>query len=62
VVCIGALLLAELEHVRKGNTAVCSFDKTNPKISAYGIHDWRHNQLHIEEKDVTTIQTGGQKM
>jgi hypothetical protein len=43
-------------------TAVRSFDKTSPKISEYGIHDWLYNQLHIEEKDVTTIQIDGQKM
>ena len=54
--------MAELEDVRKGNTTVCSFDKTNPKISAYRMDDWLHNQLHIEEKDVTTIQIDGQKM
>jgi len=38
------------------NTAVCSFDLKNPRISALDIHEWIFEQLHAPENVVTMVQ------
>ena len=40
---------------------VCIFDTTNPRISAYEIREWIHEQLHVSEQSLTMIQIDGIK-
>ena len=42
-------------------TIVCSFEPSSPKISAYDIHEWIFEQLHIPEQLVRMIQIDGTK-
>jgi len=41
------------------NTLVFVFDMRSPRISAYHIHEWIHENLHLEEDDIRTLQIGG---
>ena len=41
------------------NTLVCIFDMRSPRISAYLIHEWIHENLHLEEDDIRTLQIDG---
>jgi len=43
------------------NTLVCIFDPRSPRISAYDIHEWIHDQVHVREDTVSTIQINGTK-
>ena len=43
----------------KKKTLVCSFDHQSPRTSAYQIHEWIHNVLHVSEPTVTMIQIDG---
>ena len=40
---------------------VCIFDPTSPRISAYEIHEWIHEQIQISEQSLTMIQIDGIK-
>jgi hypothetical protein len=40
---------------------VCSFDPRSPRISAYDIHEWIHDQLRVREDTICTIQIDGAK-
>jgi len=40
---------------------ICIFDPTSPRISAYEIHEWIHEQLQISEQSLTVIQIDGIK-
>ena len=35
---------------------VCIFDPTSPRISAYDIHEWIHDQLQVKEHSLNMIQ------
>jgi len=48
--------MAERQH-----TMVCVFDPTSPRISAYEIHEWIHEQLQVPEQSLTVIQIDGIK-
>jgi hypothetical protein len=39
------------------NPIVRTFDPVRPRISAFEIHDWVHDQLRIPEQEVNMIQT-----
>ena len=43
------------------NTLVCIFDPRSPRISAYDVHEWIHDQLHVREDTVSAIQINGPK-
>jgi hypothetical protein len=47
--------------VERQNTIVCSFDMTNPRISAYQIHEWIYETLRLEEQDIRMVQVDGPK-
>jgi hypothetical protein len=36
------------------------FDKHSPRISAYEIHEWIHQQLQLDQEDIAAIQIEGQ--
>ena len=38
------------------NTIVCSFEPTSPRITAYQIHEWIHDKMHLWKEDVRKIQ------
>jgi hypothetical protein len=42
-------------------TIVCIFDIHSPRISAFDIHEWIYEQLHVDEKTLTMIQIDGIK-
>ena len=39
----------------------CIFDTNSPRISAYDIHEWIHDQLQVQEHSLTMIQIDGTK-
>ena len=41
------------------NTVVCSFDPKSPRISAFDIHEWIFEHLHMPENVVTMVQLEG---
>jgi hypothetical protein len=41
------------------DTIVCSFDSTSPMITAYQIHEWINDKMHLREEDVRMIQIDG---
>ena len=41
------------------NTVVCIFDPKSPRISAFEIHEWIYEQLHVPENAVTMVQIDG---
>jgi hypothetical protein len=43
------------------NTLTCSFGPKSPRISAFEIHEWIHEQLKIPEHEVAMIQIDGPK-
>jgi len=47
---------AERQH-----TMVCIFDPTSPRISAYEIREWIHDQIRVSEQLLTMIQIYGLK-
>jgi hypothetical protein len=48
--------MAERQH-----TMVCIFDHSSPRTSAFEIHEWIHDQLHVSEQSLTMIQIDGIK-
>jgi hypothetical protein len=42
-------------------TSVCSFDPKIPRITAYQIHEWLHDMLHLHEDDIRMILIDGQR-
>jgi hypothetical protein len=34
------------------NTIVCSFESTSPRITAYQIHEWIQDKMHLWKEDV----------
>jgi len=51
---------ARIMRERK-QTIVCMFDLLSPRISAFDIHEWLYEQLHIDERTLTMIQIDGIK-
>ena len=48
------------QHVRQEKyVSVCVFDMRSPRISAYHIHEWIHDKLHLVEEDIRTLQIDG---
>jgi len=47
--------------VERQHKMVCIFDPTSPRISAYEIHEWIHEQLQVSEQSLTMIQIDGIK-
>jgi hypothetical protein len=41
------------------NTLVCTFDAQSPRITAYDIHEWIYETIHLEETDVAMVQVDG---
>jgi hypothetical protein len=46
--------MAERKH-----TVVCIFDPNSPRISAFEIHEWIYEQLHVSESSRAMIQRDG---
>ena len=38
------------------NTIVCIFDPRSPRISAFNIHEWIHDNLRLVEEDTWSVQ------
>ena len=38
------------------NTIVCVFDPRSPRISAFNIHEWIHDNMRLAEVDIRAIQ------
>jgi hypothetical protein len=45
--------------VERQHTVVCIFDPRSPRISAFEIHEWIYEQLHVPENSLTMIQIDG---
>lgn len=43
------------------NTLACIFDPRSPRISAYNIHEWIHDNLRLAEADIRMLQVDGPK-
>jgi hypothetical protein len=41
------------------NTIVCTFDPQSPRITAYDIHEWIYETMHLEGTDVAMVQVDG---
>ena len=41
------------------NTTVCAFDLKSPRVSAYEIHEWIHEQLKLEDNEFLMEQIDG---
>jgi len=41
------------------NTLTCPFDPKSPRISAFEIHEWIHDQLRNPEHEVQMLQIDG---
>jgi hypothetical protein len=41
------------------NTVVCNFDRNNPRITAYTIHEWIYDTFRLPEDDIAAIQMDG---
>jgi hypothetical protein len=37
----------------------CAFDQRSPRVSAFDIHEWIYETLHLEEHEVVMIQIVG---
>jgi len=51
----------KIDHGRTTTYNGMYFDSISPRISAYEIHEWIHEQLHISEPSLTMIQIDGIK-
>jgi hypothetical protein len=45
----------------RSNTIVLTFDPAIPRISAFEIHEWLHEEIRIQEQKVKMIQIDGIK-
>jgi hypothetical protein len=43
----------------RGYSVVCYFDQKIPRITAYEIHEWLHDMLHLHEGYIRMIQIDG---
>ena len=41
------------------NTLTCIFDPKSPRISAFEVHEWIHDQLRVPEREVQMLQIDG---
>jgi hypothetical protein len=41
------------------NTIVFCFDPRNPRITAFQVHEWIFEKLHLDEEDIRMIQIDG---
>jgi hypothetical protein len=41
------------------NTLVYTFDAQSPRITAYDIHEWIYETMHLEGTDVAMVQVDG---
>jgi hypothetical protein len=41
------------------NTLVCTFDAQSPRITAYDIHEWIYETMHLKGTDVAMVQIDG---
>jgi hypothetical protein len=48
-----------MNYIKPQNILVCSFDVTSPRTSAYWIHEWLYDVMHLPEADVRTLQIDG---
>ena len=40
-------------------TIVCAFDQRSPRVSAFDIHEWIYETLHLQEHEVVMVQIDG---
>ena len=43
------------------NSVICIFDHKSPRISAFDIHDWIFEHLHVPENAVNMVQIDGHR-
>ena len=43
------------------NTLVIEFEMNSPRISAFDIHEWLHDNMKLQPQDVKMIQVNGTK-
>jgi hypothetical protein len=43
------------------HTPVCTFDPKSPRMSAFELHEWIHEQLQVDDAKVTMVQIDGPK-
>jgi len=41
------------------NALVCAFDPQSPRITAYNIHEWIYETMHLERTDVAMVKVDG---
>lgn len=59
--------MSELRNLRqhhtamgeRQNTIVCIFDMRSPRITAFNIYEWIHEQLRLQEDNIRMIQIDG---
>jgi hypothetical protein len=40
-------------------TIVCAFDQRSPRVSAFDIHEWIYEIVHLQEYEVVMVQIDG---
>ena len=45
--------------IERQQTIVCAFDQRSPRVSAFDIHEWICETLHLQEHDAVMIQIDG---
>jgi len=45
--------------IERQQTIVCAFDQRSPRVSAFDIHEWIYETLHLQEHEVVMIQIDG---
>jgi hypothetical protein len=47
-----------MQKYERKDTIVCTFDKRSPR-TAYDVHEWIYQEIHLDTDDVATIQIDG---
>jgi hypothetical protein len=57
---LGKVCDAQKERMtERENTLVCTFDPQSHRITAYDIHEWIQETMHLEGTDVAMVQVDG---
>jgi hypothetical protein len=52
---------SEVKMTERKNTIVCTFDQSALRLTAYEVHKWIYDELHLSSEDVRFIQMDGFK-
>ena len=44
---------------KRQQTIVCAFDQRSPRVSAFDVHEWIYETLHLQEHEEVMIQIVG---